>query len=590
VTTAKVSRHLRGPILVLFSLLSLVIGQSLRAQVVAPPRAAEDEQGAAAPAGELKMVAAIASTNYDRLINNINFVGSLIGQPNISEALVGQLATMTGGKGLAGMDKTKPWGLILQTDGTQFLPMVCLPVTNADDIIAALAATGAEVKDGQGGMKELALPNGTVYIKNAGGWMFLSKTMPSLARVPANPQTAFATLLSNYDIAAQAKVQNVPVMYRQMAILTMQAAMQQQLLRQPGEADEEFAARKKAMQTQIQQAVQQVQELDTLTLGFLVDVPKKQTVLEFTYKVIPSGTLAKQFAAYGEPRTNFAGFRQSDAAATFSLVAKADPEAIQKDLAQFEAMINGARAQFNKRVDENADTLEGAKRDTIKAAAGEWFDALEATLKSGQIDGAASLFVSPDSLSLVAGAVVQDPAKIESGLKKLDEEFKGSEKFEGVKWNAGSHEGVNFHTLSIPVPPSEDGPAKLLGEKAEVAFGIGPQAVYLAVGKDNLNALTKAIDASKADPNKLVPPFEVSFSFAPLMEVAATQAKDEAQRARAQAVSQMLRAQAPDRDHVRIIGQMVPNGLRYRIEAEEGALQAILMKAMEARQNAAAGP
>lgn len=574
----------------MISVLGLMVGQALRAQPVAPPQPAEDEQGAAAPAGaEMKMVAALACTSYDHLINDVTFIGSLIGQPDIAQGIEVQLGAMTGGKGLAGVDKTKPWGLILQTDGMQFLPVVCLPVTNADDVLAAIAAIGAEVKDGGGGVTQLSLPDGkSIFLKNAGGWSFLAQNQASLARVPKDPQAAFAGLLKDYDLAAHAKVHNVPPMYRQMAILTLQAAMQQQLLRQPQESDEEFAARRQKVQDQMQQTVQQIQELDTLTIGWLVDAPKKQSVLEFTYKIVPDGTLAKQFAAYGEPRTNFAGFRQADAAATFSIVAKADPEAIQKDLAQFETMINGARANFDKGVDEHADQLEGAKRDAIKAVAGEWFDALEETLKSGQVDGAASLHVSPNSLALVAGALVKDTAKIENGLKKLDEEFKGSPNFDGIQWNAASHEGVSIHTMSIPVPPSEDGPAKLLGDQANIAFGIGPQAVYLAVGKDNLDALKQAIDASKAEPNKLVSPFELTFAFAPLMEVAATQATDEAQRARAQAVAEMLKTEAPGRDHVRIVAQMVPNGLRYRLEAEEGALRTILMKAVEAQQQAAA--
>ena len=569
------------------SVFGLLAGPVLQAQTVAPP--VEAEQGTAAPVGEMKMVAAIACTNYDHLMNDVNFIGSLIGQPNISQGVEGQLAMMTGGKGLAGVDKSKPWGLILQSDGMQFLPVVCLPVTNGDEVVATIATVGGEVKDTNGGLKQLSLPDGkSIFIKNAGGWSFMAQNEASLARVPKNPEVAFSNLLKSYDVAAHAAVQNVPPMYRQMAILTLQAAMQQQLLRQPQESDEDFAARRKKIQDQMQQTVEQVQQLDTLTFGLLVDEAKKNNVLEFTYKVVPDGTLAKQFAAYGEPKTNFAGFRQANAAATFGLVAKADPQAIQKDLAQFEAMFNGARAYVNKSVDESADTIEGATRDAIKAAVGEWFDALEATLKTGQFDGAASLNVSPDAMSLVVGALVTDPAKVEAGLKKLDEQFKGSTNFEGVKWNADSHEGVNFHTLSVVLPASQSGPAKLLGEKADVAVGIGPQAVFLAVGKDNVPALKKAIDVSKAEPNKLVPPFESTFALAPLMEVAAADAEDEAERAKIQAVAQMLRTQSAGRDHVRIVGQMIPNGLRYRIEAEDGAMKAILAKAIEAQQQAAA--
>ena len=401
-TNVSFRRRLLSLAIVIVSALGLSHCQSLRAQVAAPPQPAEEQQGATTPAAELKMVAAIACTNYDHLTGDIDFIGSLIGQPNVSQGLEMQLNAMTGGKGLTGVDKAKPWGLILQTDGTQFLPIVCLPVTNEDDVTAAIAAVGAEIKDGPDGTKELALPNGSVFMKTAGGWSFLSKNQASLARLPKNPETAFATLLKNYDIAARAAVQNVPPFYRQMAVLTLQAAMQKQAMRQPQESDEEFTARRKALDAQMQQTVQQVQELDTLTLGVQVDASKKMADLEFTYTVVPDGTLAKQFAAYGEPKTNFAGFQQADAAVTFGLVAKADPQAIQNYLAQFETMVSGAKTQFNKGVDENGDALDPAKREAIKAAAAEWFDALAATMKAGQFDGIGSLQVTPSSLDFVA--------------------------------------------------------------------------------------------------------------------------------------------------------------------------------------------
>jgi hypothetical protein len=571
------------------SAIGLLVGTSLRAQPVATQQVPASADGATTPAGDLKIVAAVAFTNYDQLMKDVDFIGSLIGQPNLSAAVQQQLAMATGGKGLAGVDTAKPWGLILQTDGMQFLPIICLPVTNADEVLATLGTIGGEVKDVADGLKQVTLPNGkSAYIKNTGGWSFMSQNQASLARVPSNPEAAFSTVLKDYDIAARARAQNVPQMYRQMGILALQAAMQQQLLRQPGESDEEFATRRKSVQDQMQQTVEQLQQLDTLSVGVSVDDSKKNSQLEFTYTVVPDGTLAKQFAAYKEPQTNFAGFRQPDAAATFELVAKADPQAIQKDLAQFEALINGARAKFDKSVDEQGGDLDDAKRDAIKAAAGEWFDALEATLKSGQFDGAASLNVTPDSLTWVGGALVLDPSKVEAGLKKLDEQFKSSSKFAGVQWNADNHEGINFHTMSIPLPPSAEGPAKLLGDRADVTVGIGPQAVYLGVGQDNMQALKQAIDTSKAEPNKTTPPFEVTVAIAPLLEVAA-QAEDGPERAKLQAAADMLRKTSPGRDHIRVVGQMIPNGLRYRIEAEDGAMKAILMKAIEAKQKAAAG-
>src|SRR5262245_23607847 len=135
----------------MIGVLGLTYCQTPWAPTAAPPQPAEDQHGGTPPAAaEMKMVAAIACTNYDHLTSDIDFIGSLIGQPNISQGLEMQLNAITGGKGLSGVDKTKPWGLILQTDGAQFLPVVCLPVTNAEDVTAAITDRRVEGKHAAG--------------------------------------------------------------------------------------------------------------------------------------------------------------------------------------------------------------------------------------------------------------------------------------------------------------------------------------------------------------------------------------------------------------------------------------------------------
>ena len=42
-----------------------------------------------------------------------------------------------------------------------------------------------------------------------------------------------------------------------------------------------------------------------------------------------------------------------------------------------------------------------------------------------------------------------------------------------------------------------------------------------------------------------------------------------------QMVASTLQNDAKGRDHIRMVGQMIPNGIRYRFEAEEGALRAL---------------
>ncbi|HEX4414185.1 MAG TPA: hypothetical protein VH107_11195, partial [Lacipirellulaceae bacterium] len=319
--------------------------------------------------------------------------------------------------------------------------------------------------------------------------------------------------------------------------------------------------------------------------GWAVDSQQQRTYIDFTTTFVPGTKSAKQMAFYENSKTDFAGFYKPDAAATMTMAAKGDPQLMAENLAQLDASMNSAREQLGREIDKKVDDQDA--RDALKAAAADFFDALAATIKSGQMDGGGSLQLSADSMTLVAGAHMADTSKVESALKKLEAAAKKSPDFPGIKWNAANHAGVTFNTITIPVPESEEGPRKILGEELNVAIGIAPQAVYVAAGKDNIEAANKAIDASAAEKGKSVPPFEVAISLAPIMEVAASQAKEGPQQEVVQKVADFLKSEAQGRDHIRVLGTPVPNGIKYHIEAEEGVLKAIGTATTAAQQQKA---
>jgi len=139
--------------------------------------------------------------------------------------------------------------------------------------------------------------------------------------------------------------------------------------------------------------------------------------------------------------------------------------------------------------------------------------------------------------------------------------------------------------MSVPVPEDQEDARKLLGDKVDIAIGIGTDAVYVAIGRDNLDAINKAIDASRAEPNKEIKPFELSLSLGPIMETAAANSKAEDTES-LQAIADMLQNDAQGRDHIRVTGQLIPNGLQYRVEAEEGVLRAVGKGITEAQKKA----
>jgi hypothetical protein len=242
-------------------------------------------------------------------------------------------------------------------------------------------------------------------------------------------------------------------------------------------------------------------------------------------------------------------------------------------MAQFENMMRAQRAQLNHEIDKHVGDVEG--REALKAAAADVFDAFQATLKEGVIDGGATLKLNPTSLTFVAGAHVKEPSKIESALKKLEAVAQKSPEFPGIKWNAANHAGVNFHTTSLPTPTDEEAAKQLLGEQIDIAVGIGADSVFVAVGRDNIAEVSKAIDESNASKGKAVPPFELAVSVGQILEVVAGFEDDPRHKQIIQAAAEAIKNQAQDRDHVRLVGKTITNGLQYRMEAEEGVLRAI---------------
>ncbi len=83
------------------------------------------------------------------------------------------------------------------------------------------------------------------------------------------------------------------------------------------------------------------------------------------------------------------------------------------------------------------------------------------------------------------------------------------------------------------------------------------------------------MDASAKEKGKSVPPFEFALSLTPILEVAAAQAENDEQKDVLQKVADFLKSDAQGRDHVRAVGTMVPNGIKYRLEAEEGVMKAM---------------
>ncbi|MCA9247740.1 MAG: hypothetical protein KDA42_11505, partial [Planctomycetales bacterium] len=110
--------------------------------LMAPTWASAQVDGAA---NAEKTVAVLAFSSYDEIIGDVGMLGELGGNPGLAQFAEGSIALFTGGRGLIGIDKSKPWGTIVTTKGDDFKLLSVIPVNSLDEVVTTLAPlTGGE--------------------------------------------------------------------------------------------------------------------------------------------------------------------------------------------------------------------------------------------------------------------------------------------------------------------------------------------------------------------------------------------------------------------------------------------------------------
>ncbi len=545
-------------------LMGIVAGLVLSMQTLCPAQKAATESSA----GQMKPLLTVALSSYDRIISDVRAIS-----PPSAMTVEGLLNAVSGGQGLEGLDKKRPMGLLLRTDGQQILlqeTLVFVPVKDLPKLLKALEPSIGETEE-KDGVFEVNAKDQTIFLKQAGDWTYISMSSDGLAKLPKNPLEALEGLDKDYDLGIRVSVQDIPQAYRQLLVGFIQMAGQQSLQQRPDESEEEQQLRAKAFEQSIKQMTQVLNELDKLVLGIKIDDKTGSALLDFVTTAVKGSDLAKQYTTAAEPvETKFAGFLLEGAAISVSAAQKIP----QTNLEQVKSSMATARAGALKDL-ENQDLSE-EDLALAKEITNQLFEVVENTLKGGLLDMGASVKVGPEAATVVAGMRVLDTEKIDTMLKKLAEKVakEDAKVAEAIKLNAAEYEGVHFHRISVPTEAiPTDGEvdlSKLVGKSLDAFIGIGKESVYLGVGRDALETVKKAIDKSKEA--RKIPPMQLTITAMPLIEFVGSVAKDDEVTSVINILTQVLKGN-PGKDHLIITSTVIPDGGKMRIEVQEGILK-----------------
>lgn len=518
---------------------------------------------------QIKPVLVVTFSGLDRLLEDADFIGKVVGTENLGDTVKMFLSQQTGEAGVPGVDPKRPCGVLVQTDGFQFLVCGYVPVSDLRKTLDWLKQKDLEFQQ-EGDVWSVELPNGqTLYAVQKGNWAVLAADKQVLGIVEAAPPAEFDSLAQKYDLGLSVHLTNIPPMFKQLAVGMIQQGIEMGL-QQAAESGQDVEEQRKMAQYSLRQIQEVMDEVETLAVGLNVNDPAAAVALELVTVPRPGTQYAQGLAANRELKTRLGGFVVPGA----TLMIRETAKASERDIEEFRTIMPKYRAMLTAPLDKD-EKMSKREKELAKNLINTILDSVQATVEKGTLDLAGSLHLSDQQCELVAGSILADAGKVEAEiLKILKEAMKAyPEAQKHIRLNAETYQGYRFHTVTVPESEMEDAPEglrKILGDRFSIVLAFSDEALCMAAGPDAVGMLKKAIDTSAQETavDKLV---EVYVALRPLLQFVALVTEEEDAR---QTIQNILEA-VTEKDRVRLEGTITGEKAVMRLEIEEGVMKCI---------------
>ena len=521
---------------------------------------------AAAPVARAQMeppVAVLSIAGVDELFGDVDYLTKVAGAEEFGNLLKIMASPYT-----AGIDKTKPWGVVVHAAGDEPEPLAFIPVKDMKLMFTALKDQIGEPKDAGGGVWEITDP-APMYLKEQAGFAFLSNESKHLKELPAKPEELLSGLNNEYDVALRVYGQNISQDKKDFAVAQMKAQAEKTLerqLRELGEDDPQYKLAKRLTKSQVGRLEDLINDVDEFTVGWSTDGMARQMHLDVALTAKAGSATAGRVDLLRNNKSQHRGFERVDASVSMRLTAAME----QDDIEQLTAMMDTIEKKALEEIEDDDDLPDDAAKAKAKSVISGLFEVMSETFENGKLDGGAAIAFKPKSMTFVAGGLISDGGKLEEAVRKLVDLAKDEPEFPGVKFDAEKHRGVAFHTMRVPIPEREDDTRKVFGDEMDVVLGVGKHSVYVSLGNEAGDMLKKVIDESKRADDGEADPFELNLALAPIVRFASSVEDNPVLELIAGSLEE-----SGGTDHVELKGAAIENGVRYRLTIEEGVLKAI---------------
>jgi len=529
------------------------------------------------PAEEAKPVLTVVFGGYSSFMSNVKTVSDVAGRPEWLQMLQGGIALGTQGRGVKGLDKSRPWGVMVFAgeNETDWPIQAFVPVDDLKSLLKALPAgqDGPYAPDSDGVYEIPAGPAKTFYVAQKGKWARAADSRDGLKTAIDDPLPMISTLAKKYLLAVRVSIKNIPEAMREKYLPIMRFAFEQAMrMQQNNDNEEQAAARAASTEQTFEQLKTMSKEVDDLTWGIGLDPATNAVFVDFEVRAIPGSSIAKKLEQIKDLKTRFAGLISPSSAIDFAGVVNVTPD----ESKQYKTSLAYFKAAATKSI-EDRDDLSKDQQAAAKTFINETYEVLRKSASMKKLDFGFKVDLGSKSPDMVAGAALADGLKLESTIKKLlaDLGKENPEISSKVKLDVEKYEGINFHVATVPVKDEEA--AKIFGKTDQLAVGINDTTVYVAVGKDPVATIKKVIDDSAKEGEKAVPPAQLSIALDPMAKFASEHMSEDTPAETKEQTKKFAEeiAKSSGKDHVTIVSASIPNGSSARITVEVGVIKAI---------------
>ncbi|WP_145175825.1 hypothetical protein [Rubripirellula lacrimiformis] len=519
---------------------------------------------AAANATEPVLVVTLGSIN--KLMQDINYLTSAVGQPQ-----AGGMFTMLAGTFTQGIDMDMPIGVLVPLVDGAPQPIAVIPTTDVKSILKRLEAQTGPADELDDGTLVIAVGVNTVYIRQLGNWAAMAPSKALLDLAPADPTTLFNGLGNDYDIAFRLQMQQVPAATRGMLIAQIRQGFEQAMEKQDS-ADAE-ATREIADGT-MKQLEQFINDTDSLMFGLNIDQPNRNVSINTSFTAVAGTPLADIYGGSKPIPSQFASVIRDDAAAYYHAASSISPEAVKQTRTTLKSTISSLGGAL-----ENEDKLNDQQRADIRAMVDRVADLAIASIEEGRADVGALLLADQNDFRFVFGSFVADGNEVAQIVKDLAAKVENETDAPRFKFDQSTYKGVTMHMIEADIPAKEDEARRAFGDTLQVHIGTGAKAVYMAVGRNSDSLLKELIDNSTLDQGADRPIGQLKITLLPILKYADSIESNDT-------ITAMINAllAAPDQGQLTAIQDSVPNGQSSVIHVGEGLLKAISAAVMQSRQ------